>query len=334
MLFLYLEEMRELMKTLYKKTKKEKKRKVRKANMEKIAHVAVLVSYLDEDYEETKKTLYPLLESGLITFDLLWALYKPNTIAYTTTYGNSEEPRAFKVEYASRDSSFMRGVWYCIEGRYLEYDGKSFGMGRLEVDVDSFNGTRKITSLATYPLKYHKQEAALRQQLTERGKKFISLQGMNYRFHQGLGFYKKRRSVVKVNVNSRIMVDAATHRRINPNYPISSVRRTDQEDEECEADSENESCCSCGACAEDVDGQGSFTPDLDEDQENNEHDEGEDEANEAEDGDGDLESGAQERIEKLPNQDKPERPFTDEELLIASPVVLGFAFSEKLWLEF
>jgi SpoVK/Ycf46/Vps4 family AAA+-type ATPase len=29
-----------------------------------------------------------------------------------------------------------------------------------------------------------------------------------------------------------------------------------------------------------------------------------------------------------------EREFTEEELLVASPVVLGFAFSEKLWLEF
>lgn len=32
--------------------------------------------------------------------------------------------------------------------------------------------------------------------------------------------------------------------------------------------------------------------------------------------------------------DSSEREFTEEELLIASPVVLGFAFSEKLWLEF
>jgi SpoVK/Ycf46/Vps4 family AAA+-type ATPase len=33
-------------------------------------------------------------------------------------------------------------------------------------------------------------------------------------------------------------------------------------------------------------------------------------------------------------QDPSDREFTEEELLIASPVVLGFAFSEKLWLEF
>jgi hypothetical protein len=37
----------------------------------------------------------------------------------------------------------------------------------------------------------------------------------------------------------------------------------------------------------------------------------------------------------VPEEDKKVLPnFTDEEYLIASPVVLGFAFAEKLWLEF
>jgi hypothetical protein len=37
----------------------------------------------------------------------------------------------------------------------------------------------------------------------------------------------------------------------------------------------------------------------------------------------------------IPEEDKKVLPvFTDEEYLIASPVVLGFAFAEKLWLEF
>ena len=43
-----------------------------------------------------------------------------------------------------------------------------------------------------------------------------------------------------------------------------------------------------------------------------------------------------ENFDKLPENVDPnqKREFTEEELLIASPVVLGFAFSEKLWLEF
>ena len=102
MLFLYLEELRTHMKELKVQSKSEKKKKIRKAAAVKQSHAKVLIKYLDKDYAETKKTLYPLLESNTITFDLLWALYKSNEIAYCSTYSNADEPRAFKIEYATK----------------------------------------------------------------------------------------------------------------------------------------------------------------------------------------------------------------------------------------
>jgi len=129
MLFLYLEEFRAYCADLRKASESAKKKKERKAGSMKAQHLKTLVKYLDKDYAETKKTLYPMLENNMITFDLLWALYKPNTIAYCTTYGDQDQPRAFKMDYATKESHFMKGTWYSIEGRYLEYDGKSFGMG-------------------------------------------------------------------------------------------------------------------------------------------------------------------------------------------------------------
>lgn len=132
LLFLYLEDLRKLHKELKTKkiTVKKGKRKAKKRVENKRKHLKVLLKYLDKDYASTKKTLYPMLESGIITYDLLWALYKPNTIAYTSTYGSLDEPRAFKIEMAEKEYSFMRGEWYNIEGKYLEYDGKLWGMGK------------------------------------------------------------------------------------------------------------------------------------------------------------------------------------------------------------
>jgi len=81
-LFLYLEELRtHYKKTLKVKIKSEKKRKLVKKLEQQKSLCKALVSYIDEDYAETKKTLYPLLEAGNITFDLMWALFKPNEIA-------------------------------------------------------------------------------------------------------------------------------------------------------------------------------------------------------------------------------------------------------------
>lgn len=340
MLFLYLEETRQYMKDLKQQSRSEKKKKARKNAATKAAHLKVLIKYLDTDYADTKKTLYPLLDSNMITFDLLWALYKPNTIAYTTTYGNADEPRAFNVEYSVKECSFLKGQWYSVEGRYLEYDGKDFGFGSMSAEVESFKGARKITSLACYPLQYHRDSEALRARLIERGKRFITLRGMNYRFHKGLAFYKKKRSfVVKVNINGRVMIDPAIHRRINPNYLISTVRPKDPDlldaselgisDPE---DEDSDGCCCGGSDSESNSGSSSDTPKtvykVVEDEDGCPHVV----EVEVDENGNEIQKEKMDRIEG--DTTEKGREFTEEELLIASPVVLGFAFSEKLWLEF
>ena len=80
----------------------------------------------------------------------------------------------------------MKGTWYEIEGKYLEYDGKTFGLGTMEVEVEAFKNARYINTLPCYPLKYHKDPEGLKKILIERGKKFVALKGMQYKFHKGL----------------------------------------------------------------------------------------------------------------------------------------------------
>jgi hypothetical protein len=334
MLFLYLEETRAYMKELKQQAKKETKKKAKKLADLKAAQLKVLIKYLDTDYAETKKTLYPLLEANMITFDLLWALYKPNTIAYTSTYGNQDEPRAFKIEYAAKESSFMKGQWYSIEGRYLEYDGKSFGMGTMAAEVEFFKGVRKITSLGCYPLKYHREAEEVKAKLIERGKKFVALGGMNYRFHKGMAFYKKKRTVIKVNINGRVMIDPAIHRRINPNYPISTVRPKDPDILDASDDEASDDGCRCGMSDSDVDQQQHESRDSDNPKIVYKVVQDKDGRSRVVEVELD-ENGNVIQKEKMDDmQDPSDREFTEEELLIASPVVLGFAFSEKLWLEF
>ena len=296
-----------------------------------------------------------MLKNGLVTFDLLWALWKPNTLAYTTTYGSHDEPRVFKVEMAERHNGLMKGGYYYLEGKYFEYDGKQFGFGGLSEEIGEFRGARKITSLGCYPLEYHKNKVQLRQDLIERGKKFVALGGVHYKSHQGMAYYKKKKAIVKVNINGRIMIDPSIHRRINPNYPISLVRPKDHDILSDDEDSDDESaCCGCDSDAEmDSAGPGGekvkFVTKV------------------FQDGKGNVqlirmsktdaeEEGGKEQLGKVvakgedtPQEDaddtteatepgvaktKPIPEFSDEEYLIASPVVLGFAFAEKLWLEF
>lgn len=335
MLFLYLEEMREYVKTL-EHDAEGRKRKEAKAFLTKAKHLRVMVKYLDKDFAETKKTLYPMLESGMITFELLWALYKPNVIAYCSTYGDSDEARAFKIDFTTKESHFMRGTWYSIEGRYLEYDGKTFGMGTMHSEVTSFQGVRKISSLECYPLQYHKDADAMRAKLIERGKQFVSLQGMNYRYHKGMAYTKRKRQVLKINIDGRIMVDPAIHRRINPNYPISTVKPKDDQ-ELITLEDMGDDGCGCGQDSSSDAGADNHHVGSDETlQEKRRYKviqapNGQNlivEVNSKEDPE------ATETTEPLAESKQSTHEFTEEELLIASPVVLGFAFGEKLWLEF
>lgn len=151
------------------------------------------------------------------SLDLLWALWKPNTFAYTTTYGSHDDPRVFKVDCGIIETT-TSGEVYHVEGKYLDYDGKKFGYDRMVEEIPVFKGTKKITSLNCYPLEYHKSALQLFWDLIERGKKFVALAGVNYKSYQGTAYVMNSGSVARVNINGRVMVDRAMHRRINPNY--------------------------------------------------------------------------------------------------------------------
>lgn len=204
-----------------KKDKKEAKLREPPVTSENIvAHGKVLLRYLEEDFKSIKSSLVPLLSAGLITFDLLWAVFKPNTLVYTVCPG-TDEPRAFIVEYTEKNSSLMRGTWFSVEGRYLEFVGLpedhkkgkimqvtetggkgGFGWGNCTVEIDSFTGSRRVDSLRCYPMSYREDQEEMKKRLIERGKKFVSLAGMQYKRHKGLAFMRnKKGQIVKVNVS-------------------------------------------------------------------------------------------------------------------------------------
>lgn len=67
----------------------------------------------------------------------------------------------------------MKGTWYLVQGRYIDFDGKAFGFGSIEVEIQSYKGPTRITSLPCFPTKYHKEHQTLQKQLIERGKSLL-----------------------------------------------------------------------------------------------------------------------------------------------------------------
>jgi DNA polymerase III delta prime subunit len=172
----------------------------------------------------------------------------------------------------------------------------------------------------------------IKKQLIDRGMKFVALQGMNYRLQKGIAYMKHKNNIVRFIINGRVMVDPAIFRRINPNYPLSYLKQDElAQNEEEEGDDDEDCCCGSDEEGEEEEDKDKLRLVMWKDKKGKKHpihvpqsvidkETGESPDKQLE---GDDESTETKR-----------HVFTEEELLIASPVVLGFAFSEKLWLEF
>ncbi|KAL1892817.1 hypothetical protein Cpir12675_004401 [Ceratocystis pirilliformis] len=359
-LFLYLDDFEQYAKELKQMTPEGDTSKERRKNKAKLStkmdHLKLLISYVNEDYSSLKKSLASMLSNGLITFDLIWALWKPSTIAYTSTYGSNDSPRAFRIKSCLKLHHFNSGPVWLTSGKYLDFNGKHFGHCLIQEKIDEFHGARKITSLSVYPLRFHKHKDAITEKLIARGRDFVDLCGVNYREYKGMAYCKRKNDILRVNVKGRVMVDAATHRRINPNYDSSNIPQrdgsTDSADnyaassdvEDGRANNSNSRIdglygrTNPQVCARkfellkegDTDGKAkSSSQEIEargEAEQEKEDEGGEDEAEE-EDQD--------KMTDKKHGSAVPKKPvFSDQDYLIASPLLLGFSFSEKLWLEF
>lgn len=130
---------------------------------------------------------------------------------------------------------------------------------------------------------------------------------MRHRFYIGLGFTKIEAEVIKVSVNSRVMIDPQTFRHTNPNYPISTVQPAERDHFAASRQNGEEQECSSGGNI------GVLEMEVEDD--------------------GNIAAKESTRQDNGQNG-QVESKFTEEDLLISSPLVLGFSLSDKLWLEF
>lgn len=162
-------------------------------------------------------------------------------------------------------------------------------------------------------------------------------------------FKQKDNKIFKVSMNGRIMIDPKTFRRLRPNYQFCSIKPEDP-------DLLDDSCLSsASSTSSESSGEEEFSRKLDDSTiptTRKQYKKWKKEMKKrmkkmiVEDSD---EPGMAyetkiyvpdpahlpEDKEPLENTDEDGKPkFTDEDYLIASPVVLGFSFVEKQWLEF
>ena len=195
-------------------------------------HLNLLVDHIKDAYTSIGGRVTSLLACGEITYDVLWALFKPNDIVYGTCLG-TQKPRCVIFDSGEVKKLDDGTEYFHIEGRYLDFDGKNFGHASTALGIFKFRGTKRIDKLEAFPLKYHPNEKEVRRQLTDCGKKFLTLGGSHLRHYDGVAFIMERGKINRVSVSGRIMVDGQLFLETNPNYTkprVDELRKSDSFD--------------------------------------------------------------------------------------------------------
>ncbi|CAI7586686.1 unnamed protein product [Penicillium pancosmium] len=154
-------------------------------------HVDLLYGALKAELEDTIARKSDLLANGVVTHDLLWALFQPGDTVFTGVV--DARPRAFTCGSGDIDS---KGI-FRLNGSYVEFDGS-----------------------ISLPPKYHKDKAAIQEQLIARGKLWESFKGYHYRQYDGAGKGSFLGRQIKFNVKGRIVIDTDAYCTFNPDEDI------------------------------------------------------------------------------------------------------------------
>jgi hypothetical protein len=179
-------------------------------------HLSLLIKHLEEAYETTTSQMNSLLAHRKITYDLLWAFFKPGALLYMTC-PSTGLPRCVRYSCGKETKTVRKGICFEIQCQYFDYDGDVFGESTEILQIEMFSGARRIENLPAYPLEFH-PDPEIWSRLVSAGRKFVSLIGCYHRQYEGNMFVQHKDQLMKVHVISRIMIDAQQFRKWNPNY--------------------------------------------------------------------------------------------------------------------
>ncbi|KAF7533702.1 hypothetical protein G7054_g6863 [Neopestalotiopsis clavispora] len=171
---------------------------------ETAAFSSLLFRILDLETRDTREEINDMQSKGVITYELLWALFHPGMLVYASIDGKD---RVFLME----NSKYEDGQWcsgFVLTLKFVDWDGERFGFATARALVDKFSGTKKIDELEVYPLAYHKCATDISNALKHRGEIFQNLKGVHYKAYTGDMLLKdKERTALKID--ARIMIDAS-----------------------------------------------------------------------------------------------------------------------------
>lgn len=159
-------------------------------------HIALLLEYLDDEAGPKGIETKEMIKNGVITFPLLWMIYRPGDIICKTENGHS---RLYQVRTHGYGESKNRGKYFDISCSFVSYDGENAGISRDRLRIwecQEFFGlfSTPITSLSAFPIKFLETPVrqALEDRLAARGSHYLQIKERCILQYDGLFLYLKR----------------------------------------------------------------------------------------------------------------------------------------------
>jgi hypothetical protein len=144
-------------------------------------HMELLADILRQELKEEIKAFEDYVAHGVITFEHMWMIFQPGGIILSAHRGPLSAFELSEAEYMeNRCGKFLR-----LKCEVVDWNGKQFGRGSHNIDIFSFNGTKKITNLHAYPFIFHEDREGTKASLIKRGKTFEKLAGYHFKSYSG-----------------------------------------------------------------------------------------------------------------------------------------------------
>ncbi|KAK7973425.1 hypothetical protein PG988_007559 [Apiospora saccharicola] len=149
------------------------------------AYSQLLYNIVEHELKEPMEEASDLCSKGVITFELLWTIFKPGDRVYS--YMN-ELDRFFVVT-----STGYYGPMFKVHAIHTDWNGHTFGFSSTVLSIKVFSGAMKITDLNVHPSSYRTKENLMEDTLRARGKTFYDLRGVQYKAYRASALLAGRR---------------------------------------------------------------------------------------------------------------------------------------------
>lgn len=184
-----------------------------------VSDLQEIVKFTKEEQAGDISSLATLLPAGEITWGLLWALFKPNTLAYHF-HQLTEQDQVVLTRWTDIEKR-CDGTFFRIATDIVNDDGMTFGFAKKIFEIKEFEGASRIQDLRVYPIEYSPRQEEILAHARSRARRFVSMVGHQYMEVSGSAMREIRSTrheprEVRFFSFGKMIVDAKSFRLFEP----------------------------------------------------------------------------------------------------------------------